>query len=703
MFIFLILAITGVSQFIVKGSYIELEQQQALKDANGMRVLIESDLKSLGVLNVDYAIWDDSYEFIVSRDEEYAKSNLITETFESNRLDLLVYVDSSGEMVYGAMYDENNGLNVLSGSLPEFLSFSNCLTAPTDPNCISSGFVNLEGGLLLISSCPIKKSNGDGPVRGTLFMGRFLDSDELYYLSEGTGISIDLLSPNDPQLPPGIWNEDSSGIFIETVDEDMLAGYYSIHDVFGTPAMVAKTRTPRSITKQGSETLYYFILLLLFVGFALGFYLMFFLDSTVLRRISIISDDVQSIGKSKDFSSRLHMGGNDELSLLSDSINLMLQQLERKHEYVLSHKAKDSAILKAMPAMLVQMKPDGTIISRNCPQYGDLTFLSSMDINNIYDILPEDAAKLARRRIQDIIRSKELGFVEYNFPFGDRILNFESILLAYGEDDVLAIIMDNSHRKDAEYALVQAKLQAEAASRTKSEFLANMSHELRTPLNSILGFSEVMLEGTFGELNEKQRKYVGNIHVSGRHLLGIVNDLLDISKVESGTMDMSYEKVVVWEVIGYVRDLIDPLATKKNISVNVSVDPEDISINADRGKLIQILDNLANNAVKFTPDNGDILLSVRISGEYIDFFVRDNGIGIAKEDMRSLFMPFVQVDSSTSRKFGGTGLGLALVKKFAEMHSGYVQVESTEGEGSTFTVSLPSEREVGTSLSNEQK
>ncbi|WP_167880879.1 CHASE4 domain-containing protein [Methanococcoides sp. AM1] len=690
----MIFAITGVSQFIVKGSYIELEQQQAIKDAYGMRGVIESDLKSLEAVNLDYAMWDDSYEFILSHDEEYLRSNMVVDTFEIVRLDLVIYLDSSGEVVYGSTFDEQNQeLKPLSGDMLEFLLFSNCLTHPEGANCSKSGFINLSDGLLLISSHPITKSDGDGPVRGALIMGRFLDSDEINYLSEDSGISIELLPPNDPQLPMGIWNEDSSDFFIETVDDDLLAGYYSIPDIFGNPAMVAKTTTPRLITKQGNETLYYFIISLLFVGVAFGFFLMFFLDFTVLRRISMISEDVQSIGIRKDLSSRLQVEGNDELSCLSDSINSMLQQLEGAHKDILMHKAKDSAILKAIPAMIIRMKPDGTILHRNYPLNGDLSLLSSLDINNIYDILPDDAAKLASRRIRDVVRSKDVGVAEYNISVGDRMVNLESRILTYGEDDVLAIITDNSHRKAAEHALIQAKLEAEAASRTKSEFLTNISHELRTPLNSVLSFSDIMLNGTFGELNEKQKKYVRNIYDSGSHLLLIVNNLLNISKVEAGKIYLSYERVVASEVIGNIRNLIDPLATRKNISVIVTVDPEDVSINADREKLIQILNNLASNAVKFTPDNGNIILGAKKSGAYLDFFVKDTGIGIAQEDLDRLFMPFVQIDSSTTREAGGAGLGLALVKKFVELHGGSVQVESNEGGGSTFTVSLPFERE----------
>ncbi|WP_445474174.1 ATP-binding protein [Methanococcoides methylutens] len=674
MLVFMIFAITGVSQLIVMDNYIELDEQQALKDATWMRGLIKSDMDSLEMVSLGYATGDDHYEYVVSPDEEYVLSHLTKDVFRINRLDLIVYLDLSGEVVHGSFYDEmNDKQKPLSGSLLEFSSFS---------NCSRSGFINLPEGLLLISSSPIVKSSGDGPARGTVVMGRFLDSDEMNYLSEDSGIAIELLPADDPQLPAGIWNEGPSEVFIETVDEDVLAGYYPIIDVFGDPAMVARTTTPRSITDQWLDSLYYYALSLLFVGLVFAFLLILFLDDIVLKRISKLCVDVKSIGQENDLFSRLDLEGDDELSRLSDSINSMLGKLEDMH------KAENHAVMKAMPVMVVHMKLDGTIIHRNDPQNGDLLFLSSMDFNNIYDILPEDTAKLMRMKIQDIATSKEVGVVEYNLPVGDRMVNLESRILVFGEDDVLAIITDNSHRKAAESALIQSKLEAEASSRTKSEFIANMSHELRTPLNSIIGFSNIIYNESHGSLNESQKKYISTVIRNGKHLSNIINDILSVSKIEAGKMELHVDEFFVSDTINEVEAMMAPIALEKGIDMSCNIDIV-MPVKADMIKFKQIVYNLVSNAINFTDKGGTVTIGGNISEDFVHISVKDRGIGISPENQDKLFNPFFQADSSISRKVGGTGLGLVIVKKFTEMHGGYVQVESKEGEGSTFTVSFP--------------
>ena len=234
----------------------------------------------------------------------------------------------------------------------------------------------------------------------------------------------------------------------------------------------------------------------------------------------------------------------------------------------------------------------------------------------------------------------------------------------------------------------------EAASRMKSEFLANMSHELRTPLNSILGFSEILHDETFGPINEKQSKYVNNIRSSGRHLLQLINDILDLSKVEAGKMELNYEDFSVSDALDEVKTLVAPIASKKNTTIGVTVEPELSTIHADVRKFKQILYNLLNNAIKFTPDGGSVAVDARRCEDMARITVTDTGIGIPAEAVKKLFQPFVQADSSTSREYGGTGLGLSLVKRFVELHGGEIRVESEPGKGSTFTFTIPIEGKI---------
>jgi len=258
-----------------------------------------------------------------------------------------------------------------------------------------------------------------------------------------------------------------------------------------------------------------------------------------------------------------------------------------------------------------------------------------------------------------------------------------------GKDYFVECFIDLSERKRTEETLLLAKQEAEAASRTKSEFLTNMSHELRTPLNSIIGFSDILLDKVFGDLNGKQLKYINNISVSGKHLLELINDILDLSKVEAGKMELHYSEFSINQVFDEVKSTIVPLAQVKNLEMEFKIDPDCGDLQADRNRLIQILCNLVSNAVKFTPAGGKVSVYCKKSENRAVFSVTDTGIGISPEDQKYLFEPFKQIDSGTNRQYEGTGLGLSLVKQFVEMHKGRVWFTSVQGKGSSFIFELP--------------
>ena len=231
----------------------------------------------------------------------------------------------------------------------------------------------------------------------------------------------------------------------------------------------------------------------------------------------------------------------------------------------------------------------------------------------------------------------------------------------------------------------------EVANRHKSEFLANMSHELRTPLNAIIGFSEVLQERMFGEMNEKQTEYIDDIHGSGKHLLSLINDILDLSKIEAGRMELDLATFSVPEAIGNALTLIRERALRHGIELTASIDPAVGEISADERKFKQILLNLLSNAVKFTPEGGRIAVAARPGGGLIEVSVTDTGIGIAPKDQEAVFEEFRQVGQDYTRKAEGTGLGLALTRKFVELHGGKIRLKSEPGKGSTFTFTLPLE------------
>ncbi|MBN1547689.1 MAG: PAS domain S-box protein [Syntrophaceae bacterium] len=270
------------------------------------------------------------------------------------------------------------------------------------------------------------------------------------------------------------------------------------------------------------------------------------------------------------------------------------------------------------------------------------------------------------------------------------LLNARQIQRVWGKEQIILLaIEDITARKQIENALLAANQAVEAASRAKSEFLANMSHELRTPLNSIIGFSEVLHDQTFGPLTPKQIKYTDNVLTAGKHLLSLINDILDLSKVEAGKMTVEASSFAVRTLLDNVLTLVKERAFKHGLMLNLEA-PADLTVSADERMLKQILFNLLSNAVKFTESGGRIAVTAERAGDDLRVSVADTGIGIKPDDQARLFTEFEQLDSGYDRMHQGTGLGLALTRKYVELHGGHIWVESEgEGKGSTFLFTLP--------------
>jgi len=273
-------------------------------------------------------------------------------------------------------------------------------------------------------------------------------------------------------------------------------------------------------------------------------------------------------------------------------------------------------------------------------------------------------------------------------------------------------------KKEAE----DAKLRAMESTRAKSDFLANMSHELRTPLNAVIGFSEILEDRLFGDLNEKQMEYIKDISSSGKHLINLINDILDLSKVESGKMALELSEFLLKDVLNASISLLREKAMQHNLKLALDIHPEaDIEIEADERKLKQIMFNLLSNAIKLTPNGGSVRIAARRvvidwglgvsekglipnnqqptpDRDFIEISVTDTGIGIKPEDIPKLFKEFTQPESVYTRKHEGTGLGLALTKKLVELHGGNIWVESEFGKGSRFAFAIPVKQDLKTGI-----
>ncbi|HXL85018.1 MAG TPA: ATP-binding protein [Casimicrobiaceae bacterium] len=266
-------------------------------------------------------------------------------------------------------------------------------------------------------------------------------------------------------------------------------------------------------------------------------------------------------------------------------------------------------------------------------------------------------------------------------PFSDREIG---LLRTFGDQAAIALENVRLFRE-----IEDKSRQLEVANKHKSEFLANMSHELRTPLNAIIGFSEVLLEKMFGEINAKQQDYLSDIHSSGRHLLALINDILDLSKIEAGRMELEPSDFDVPTALQNAMTLVRERAQRHGIALSLDIDPAVGELRADERKFKQILVNLLSNAVKFTPDGGRVALRARPVECGLEVSVSDTGIGIAPEDQEKVFEEFRQVGGDYKTKQEGTGLGLALARRFVELHGGVISVQSELGKGATFTFTIP--------------
>lgn len=291
-----------------------------------------------------------------------------------------------------------------------------------------------------------------------------------------------------------------------------------------------------------------------------------------------------------------------------------------------------------------------------------------------------------------LLRESDLvgGLVVYHRDPGEFPEPVVSVLQTFATQSVLAIQNARLFRE-----IQQKSRELEIASQHKSQFLANMSHELRTPLNAIIGFSEVLLEKMFGDLNEKQEDYLNDIFTSGKHLLDLINDVLDLSKIEAGKFELQLESVDLRKLLEGSLVVVRERALAHNIDLSLQISDEIGTITADERKIKQIVFNLLSNAMKFTPDKGEVGIRANNSNHLVEIAVWDTGVGIAPEDQKRVFEEFQQVEQGLTDKTEGTGLGLALTEKLVKLHGGKIWVKSEEGQGSTFTFTLPIKRDHG--------
>ena len=407
--------------------------------------------------------------------------------------------------------------------------------------------------------------------------------------------------------------------------------------------------------------------------------------------ISRRKDMEEELKKSRD---ELEIRVNERTKQLARSNEFLNNEIiERKKAEEEIKKRRDylEAIMNSSLDLIVTIKKDGNIKYAN-RIIKDLLYYEPENVKgrSFLEFIPQELHHTAIEKWNEMQKGItgvfEIKVMRADGTSLDCLISHSSL----GDlGEYLTIIKDITEHKRAEELYLQ-NVHLEYVNKSKSEFLATMSHELRTPLNAVIGFSELLKMKGPGDLNEKQERYIDNITISGRHLLDLINNILDLTKIEAGKMDLAIQNVNIGGIINEAIILLGEKLTKQKIVIKKEFDSQLDKIDIDPLRFKQVVFNLLSNAVKFSKEEGGIILIItKKEGDRARISISDTGIGIKENDIGRLFTKFQQVDSGTTRKYGGTGLGLAISKQLIELHGGKILVESKFGEGATFTILIP--------------
>lgn len=789
----------------IERGFAAVERERVTLNVERVRRALDNEGRHLERKISDWAVWDDTYEFLRQPDEAFIERNLSGSTIADLGLTFVALLGPDGEVVWcGTPGPERQLSTDLPEEVRQLLANEAAWMASGQDEC-RRGLVRSGDRMFLVAAQSVRPSDGPGGDRGAVAFGVLVDDRFI----EGLSRLLVLRAHLEPADPSPADEAPHGPIAIQPINEHLIRGSGTLNDIHARPAFRYGATHRRLVVAEVRRTITRIQLVLIVAAVGGIAATILALRLLVLRRLSGLVAQVETIGAAGGHSRRLECRGNDELSHLGAAFNHTLEALERSGAQVAANEALLRDLTDGVPALVwlvdaegrtefqnaawtrlvsaagqsrsaswidavagvdadaarsaferalvgqrgfqiecrvrmvkgadrwmlirgeVRRNEGGEFVGfvacgidvndrREAEQDRDRAFEASIDmmcfasldgyftrVNQAFvRTLGHSVETLLRQPFLDLVHpddrestSEAMGQLAAGLPvvgFENRYLTSSGEYrwlswnvppLEVGSSRIHAVARDVTDQKALDAALRNAKEEAEASNRAKDSFLSHMSHEIRTPLTAILGFAELLADP--GTSKDDLPPYARTVQSNAGHLLGLVNDVLDYSKIEAGRMQPESIACGPGAIVAELEAVLGPAALRKGITLALIASPSLPSATlTDPTRLRQILINLVGNAIKFT-DCGGVRVEAALRGSLLEFAVSDTGIGISPEGIARLFKPFTQADETTTRRFGGTGLGLSISLKLAELLGGTIRVESTPGRGSCFTLLLP--------------